>query len=152
RDYYNVAAQKIPHYGFPISSPLNWRLPTYAWLLSRFPPAAIQPALGLLSIIALVLAFKANLRTSGIGYAALTTLLLFGVVRWSIDGHAYLAQEPWAATLIIVSLSVYTLGGREKVGRRGPSPTSASSGSSIGDSGQRGPRWPTFCPASWRIL
>jgi hypothetical protein len=120
RDYYNIAAQKIPHYGFPISSPLNWRLPTYAWLLSRLPPALIQPTLVLLSIIALMLAFAAQLRTDGIGYAALTTFLLFGVVRWSIDGHAYLAQEPWAATLIIISLSAYALGGRESgIGGRG---------------------------------
>lgn len=112
-NYYTVAAQKIPHYGFPISSPLNWRLPTYAWLLSRLPPVCIQPVLVALSVIALALAFGARLRTSGIGYAALTAFLLFGVVRWSIDGHAYLAQEPWAATLIIISLSAYSLGGLE---------------------------------------
>src|SRR5262249_41745564 len=35
RGYYAVAREKIPQYGFPISSPLNWRLPTYAWLFSR---------------------------------------------------------------------------------------------------------------------
>jgi len=125
-NYYQVAAQRIPRYGFPTSSPLNWRLPTYAWLLSRLPPALIQPTLVLLSIIALMLAFAARMRTNGIGYAALTIFLLFGVVRWSIDGHAYLAQEPWAATLIIISLSAHALGRREKVGRRGPSPTCAS--------------------------
>src|SRR5437762_2724997 len=31
QDYYTVAREKIPEYGFPVSSPLNWRLPTYAW-------------------------------------------------------------------------------------------------------------------------
>src|SRR6476659_1299044 len=81
RDYYEVARETIPAYGFPIASPLNWRLPTYAWVLSRLPgPASIQAALVLLSIAALGLAFAAQSRTSGVGHAALTTFLLFGVV------------------------------------------------------------------------
>src|SRR5262249_42483652 len=96
KNYYDVARQKIPHSGFPISSPLNWRLPTYAWILSRLPgPAWIQALLVLLSVVGLALSFAAQRRTSGVGYAALTTLFLFGVVRWAIDGYAYLAQEPW---------------------------------------------------------
>ena len=37
RNYYEVAREKIPQFGFPTSSPLNWRLPTYAWLLSWLP-------------------------------------------------------------------------------------------------------------------
>src|SRR6476646_10491150 len=36
-EYYAAAREAIPSYGFPIASPLNWRLPTYAWLLSRLP-------------------------------------------------------------------------------------------------------------------
>jgi hypothetical protein len=100
RDYYAVAGEKIPHYGFPIGSPLNWRLPTYAWVFSWLPgPAWIQAALVALSFVALGLAFVAQSRAAGVGYAALTIFLLFGVVRWAIDGQAYLAQEPWAATL-----------------------------------------------------
>jgi hypothetical protein len=125
RNYYEIARQQIPHYGFPIASPLNWRLPTYAWLLSRLPGQPwIQATLVALSIMALWLAYVAQSKTSGVGYAAVTTLLLFGVVRWAIDGQAYLAQEPWAATLIIISLSAHALGG-ERVGnalgnQRGP--------------------------------
>lgn len=110
KNYYAVARQRIPHYGFPIASPLNWRLPTYAWLFSWLPgPPWIQAALVLLSIAALGLAFTAQLRTISIGYAVLTTFLLFGVVRWAVDGHAYLAQETWAATLIILSLSAHAM-------------------------------------------
>jgi hypothetical protein len=112
-NYYDAARQRIPQYDFPIASPLNWRLPTYAWLFALLPETAwIQVALVALSIAALTLAFAAHRQTSGIGYAALTTLLLVGVVRWSLDGQAYLAQEPWAATLIVLSLAAHALGAR----------------------------------------
>src|SRR4029453_9358256 len=37
RDYYDAAHERIPQFGFPIRSPLNWRLPTYAWLLAVLP-------------------------------------------------------------------------------------------------------------------
>src|SRR5205823_8432499 len=84
------------------------------------PAAWIQPVLVALSIIALALAFAARLRTSGVGYAALTAFLLFGVVHWAIDGQAYLAQEPWAATLIVISLSAHALGDRESFAGLGP--------------------------------
>ena len=110
RDYYDSARERIPQYGFPIASPLNWRLPTYAWLLSRLPCNGwIQLALIGLSIAALGLAFVGQCRSHGVGLAAVTTFFLFGVVRWAVDGHAYLAQEPWAATLILLSLGAYSL-------------------------------------------
>src|SRR5438874_639214 len=65
RDYYAVAGENIPHYGFPIGSPLNWRLPTYAWLFSWLPgPAWIQAALVALSVVALGLAFVAQSRAA----------------------------------------------------------------------------------------
>lgn len=115
-DYYAVAREKIPAHGFPISSPLNWRLPTYAWLFALLPgPRWIQAALVLLSLAALATAFTAQLRTSGVAVAIATTLLLVGVVRWALDGEAYLAQEPWAATLIVLSLGTHALGGKWRI-------------------------------------
>ena len=42
---------------------------------------------------------------SSIGEAGLTTFLLFGVVRWTFDGEAYLAQEVWAGALLVISVS-----------------------------------------------
>ncbi len=110
RNYYDVAGEKIPSYGFPVASPLNWRLPTYAWTLSCLRCGGqIQLLLIGLSILALALAFAAQCRTSSVGFAALTTFLLFGVVRWAIDGYAYLAQEPWAAALMLISLASSSL-------------------------------------------
>src|SRR5262245_39202855 len=55
-NYYGVAREKIPEYGFPIGSPLNWRLPTYAWLFSRLPGEFwIRLLLVVLSVVALAL-------------------------------------------------------------------------------------------------
>ena len=115
RNYYEVAGEKIPAYGFPVASPLNWRLPTYAWVLSCLQCGGqIQLLLIGLSILALALSFAAHCRTSSVGIAAMTTFLLFGVVRWAIDGYAYLAQEPWAATLILISLAAGSLANSAK--------------------------------------
>jgi hypothetical protein len=116
RGYYSVAREQIPAHGFPIGSPLNWRLPTYAWLFALLPgPIWIQALLVMLSAVALWLAFRAQMQASGLGYAVGTTLLLVGVVRWALDGDAYFAQEPWAATLIAISLSAHALGGRWRI-------------------------------------
>src|SRR5262245_3194794 len=120
RDYYDAAHEHIPQYGFPIGSPLNWRLPTYAWLLSCLPCAGlIQLTLIGLSLAALGLAFIAQSRTTGLGYAAISAFFLFGVVRWAFDGHAYLAQEPWSATLILLSLSAQALSAKHVAWRGG---------------------------------
>jgi uncharacterized membrane protein len=112
-NYYDIAANKLPQFGFPITSPLNWRLPTYAWAFALLPTTeSARLPLAVLSISGLALAFVANTSSSSLGYAALTTLLLFGVVCWTFDGDAYLAQEPWTATLILISLSAHALGDR----------------------------------------
>ena len=111
RGYYAVAGEKIPQYGFPIASPLNWRLPTYAWLLSRLPNKCwIQAVLLLLAIAGMYLTFVATSRRWGVPVAGLTTFLLFGVIRWTFDGHAYLAQEVWAAVLLVISLAAMAMG------------------------------------------
>ncbi|MEX2173742.1 MAG: hypothetical protein WD872_05225 [Pirellulaceae bacterium] len=111
RDYYDSAEEHIPRFGFPIGSPLNWRLPTYAWLLSCLPNKCwIQAVLLLLGIASLGLAFAAERIRHGSGPAALTTLLLLGVFRWALDGEAYLAQEVWAGILLVISVSAHALG------------------------------------------
>jgi hypothetical protein len=118
-NYYDAAREALPRYGFPIASPLNWRLPTYAWLLSRLPNKCwIQAVLLVLAVGGMWLAFIAESRRSSVGQAAITTFLLFGVIRWTFDGEAYLAQEVWAAVLILVSLAAHGLGNRESGGNR----------------------------------
>jgi hypothetical protein len=112
-DYYAVAAEAIPSHGFPTSSPLNWRLPTYAWLLSRLPCAGwIQLTLMGLSLIALAATFASRVKGDGALCAGVTTLLMIGVLRWSADGYACVAQEPWAATFMVLALAAYGAGER----------------------------------------
>ena len=107
-NYYAAAGEAIPSYGFPTSSPLNWRLPTYAWLLSCLRCAGwIQLTLIGLSILALTMTFAARWRQDGILCAGVTTLVMIGVVRWAADGYACVAQEPWAATLLVISLAAH---------------------------------------------
>jgi hypothetical protein len=111
RGYYDAAHEHIPRFGFPISSPLNWRLPTYAWLFSLLPGKCwIQGVLLLLGIVGLVLTFAAERATSDVIPAAFTTLVMFGVFRWVLDGDAYLAQEVWAGVLIMISVAALRLG------------------------------------------
>jgi hypothetical protein len=112
RDYYEAARELLPRYGFPISSPLNWRLPTYAWLFSLAPSLPwVQVALVALSAIALAVAGLSQWRA---GKSVLATfalvVMLIGVVSWAIDGKAYVAQEPWVATLILLSVSTFGMG------------------------------------------
>ncbi len=129
RGYYEAAAERIPQFGFPTASPLNWRLPTYAWILSRLPTEAwIQGVLLAIGAAGLILTFRVEWlnRSSAPDTACgakcrvgarlagplLATLLMFGVVRWGLDGPAYLAQEVWAGTLIVLSLAAHALGSR----------------------------------------
>jgi hypothetical protein len=66
------------------------------------------------------LTFVATCRRTGVGPAALTTFLMFGVLRWTLDGYAYLAQEVWAAALIVTSLAAASLAsGRDGEGKSG---------------------------------
>jgi hypothetical protein len=111
RDYYDAAHEKIQQFGFPISSPFNWRLPTYAWLFSLLPSKCwIQAVLLLLGAFGLLLTFAAERATSSIAHAAVATFFMFGVFRWVLDGDAYLAQEVWAGVLIMISVAALRLG------------------------------------------
>ncbi len=111
RDYYDAAHEHIAAFGFPISSPLNWRLPTYAWLLSLLPGKCwIQGMLLLLGSAGLMLTFAAERATRDTFPAAFATLVMFGVFKWVLDGDAYLAQEVWAGVLIMISVAALRLG------------------------------------------
>jgi hypothetical protein len=106
RDYYDAAHERIQQFGFPISSPFNWRLPTYAWLFSLLPNKCwIQAVLLLLGAAGLVLTFAAERSTSNVAQAAVATFFMFGIFRWVLDGDAYLAQEVWAGVLIMISVA-----------------------------------------------
>lgn len=113
RDYYEVARVRIAAYGFPINSPLNWRLPTTAWLLAMLPSLAWgQALLAGLSLAVLALALYTRTTEGAAASGWLLVGLWAGILRWALDGYAFLAQEPWAATLIAGSLAASEAGQR----------------------------------------
>lgn len=104
-NYYTAVKPQLLKHGFPIRSMFNWRLPTYAWFFSLLPgPWAIQGLLVLLAAAGLVLHFQAELTVQGLAAALISSFLLIGVVKWSVDGLAFYTQELWAAVLILISL------------------------------------------------
>lgn len=113
-DYYAAAGELLPKYGFPVSSPFNWRLPTSAWLFAKVPHNEwMQFLLIILSLLAWLWSGWVKWRTSGSVFATVALLfLLVGVLSWSMDGKAYLAQEPWTATLLLCSVAAQNSGGR----------------------------------------
>lgn len=107
-NYYTAAAREIPKHGFPVRSTLNFRLPTYAWLFSLFPSEqAIQVLLLLLGLVGIVLTLRDVAESQGPLPAMIAAALQAGALRWGIDGHAYYAQELWAASFIIIALATY---------------------------------------------
>jgi len=103
-NYYTAAKPQLIKHGFPVRSTFNWRLPTYAWLFSLLPgPWAIQGLLVLLAAAGLTLHFHADQTALDLTAAAVSSFLLIGVVKWSVDGLAFYTQELWAAMLILIS-------------------------------------------------
>jgi hypothetical protein len=110
-NYYDVANRELRYWGFSVGSVFNWRLPTYAYLLALLPGEDwIQGVLVLIGVAGLCLAFVAECKDIGLLGAGGTALLLVGVVHWSVDSPAYLAQEVWAGLLILVSVAAYGMG------------------------------------------
>lgn len=114
--YYAAVKPELLKHGFPVRSTFNWRLPTYAWLFALLPgPWAIQGLLVILAVIGLVLHFQVELNNRGFAAAAISSFLLIGVVKWSVDGLAFYTQELWAAVLMLISIGSF---GRKEIGWR----------------------------------
>lgn len=104
-NYYVAAKPELIKHGFPVRSTFNWRLPTYAWLFALLPgPWAIQGLLVLLAAVGLALYFQAEVTTQGLFAAIVSSFLMLGVVKWSVDGLAFYTQEMWASVFILISL------------------------------------------------
>lgn len=110
KNYYTELKPRLLHYGFPVGSTFNWRLPTYAyffaWLGSE---ARIQTTLLIVYGGSLLLLFAAMVQRSESrleGWlVALLVILQFGLFTWCIDGLTYYTQEIWAAACITASIA-----------------------------------------------
>jgi hypothetical protein len=123
-DYYDAAYAEHSGHGFPVASMFNWRLPTFTWVIGALPdPYWAQVLLGLLSLVALVLACLVQRRELGLAGAGLTLVLLYGLFVFAtgpvpepVLGHemgavdAVFSPEMWAAVLLAVSVGALGVG------------------------------------------
>lgn len=113
--YHEAARIRIPRYGFPLRSPLNWRLPTTTWLLASLPSLTWgRVLLAGLSLGVLLLAWHGEMYHGRVVEAGWLVGLWAGVLGWALDEYAFLAQEPWAATFLAGALACHQLGERNE--------------------------------------
>ena len=119
-DYYTAAGIELraprgpqgAHY--PTRSVFNWRLPTLAWVLARWPEG-VTPAciFGLVAVMATVCFFVA-LRREGSGAIAVSgSAVLFSGLLWGWTGlapEALYVHETWTGLLIALAIAARARG------------------------------------------
>lgn len=111
-NYYDAARDLLPQWHFPIGSPFNWRLPTYAYLLAALPgPSWIRATVAVIGWVGLVLCLFPEIVAGQWLTAIATAFLLLGVVAWPLaPGDAYLAPEVWVGMLLVLSVGALGCG------------------------------------------
>ena len=111
--YYDVAADELPKRGYPTSSILNWRLPTYVWFFGLLPSIRVgQAVLIAFTIWTLFASVRLAAREAGTLPAMALFVWLVGAFIWCGDGTSFLTQEVWAGALIQMSVVSLALGFR----------------------------------------
>lgn len=107
-DYYAVVDSELRRLHYVPHSMFNWRTPTYAWLLARFPqPGWGRPLLGVFMAATVVLGFRAVNREGGPHRAKLCVVfLLIGPFAWCLFDPILFA-ELWSGTLLALSVAAY---------------------------------------------
>lgn len=99
--YYDAAGSELRGRGYGLRSPLNWRMPTLAYLAAT--PIA-KPLLIVVAAVAVALGLRFAKEEGGIGLAAAAALVLPSVLLPTVLGDTYLMPELWAGTLILLSI------------------------------------------------
>lgn len=105
-NYYDAAGRLLPECGFPTASVFNWRLPTTAWITAALPSNSwARWGLIALALVACERLIRREEDEFGGRRSWLLAAWLFGVVSWLWDGEAYLAQEVWAAVILLAAVA-----------------------------------------------
>ena len=106
--YYDAAAVELRAGRYPMSSPFNWRLPTSAWLLARFPSPLFASALLVMLGGAVVSLLRRWLNASEWRrhVPAATAIAIVTLASAFVGDFVYL-QESWAGFLIALSVCLF---------------------------------------------
>ncbi len=100
-------------YQYPVRSILNYRTPLHAWLLGHLPGLSWgQALLMVLSLFVSLLVYSLIINRAGVLAAVVAVLLMQGAFAYVFVDDLYLYTEPWAGTLITLSVCAYQRGWR----------------------------------------
>ena len=108
-NYYAAANAELRNGGYALRPFFNWRLPTTAWLLSRFPDDVFgQRLFQLLTLVTFSLWIWAFWRdTRSKLKMVVGSLLLLGALILAIVSNIIYFHESWSALAITASLALY---------------------------------------------
>jgi hypothetical protein len=111
--YYEALHQALLDGGYGTLSPLNWRTPLFLSFLALFPTLeSAQVFLGLVTVVAWLIAVAFVYRRSGVGLAVWAGIVLALSLVSIIAYRAELSFELCCGTLILISVAAYGLGWR----------------------------------------
>jgi hypothetical protein len=109
--YYDVVGSELRARGYPVRPILNFRQPTYAWLLSRFPdPRWANVLMASVAAVVVGLSFLWMRNDRGpVRRRVAVGLVAIAMTSCLIPEYA-LMQESWAALFIVLSLCCHAVG------------------------------------------
>jgi len=108
--YYDVVGSELRRRNYPVRPALNWRQPTYAWLLSRLPsPLVGNVLLGLVAFAILLVMRRWIGRSDLRGRVGIATALMIVSTASALVTNIVFMQESWAGFFIALSVCLFAL-------------------------------------------
>lgn len=105
--YYDAVGDELRARNYPVRPSLNWRPPTYAWLLASLPSPLVASALLVLVGAAVVWLAGPWVAASGIASRVVATALMTVTMAGGFVGDYVFLQEAWAGALIVLSSCLF---------------------------------------------
>lgn len=108
--YYTAVGTELRARQYPLKPALNWRQPTYAWLLAGLPSVHVGRAmLVAIGLAVVLLARRWWARSSRGGRATATTAVMAVTMAGCFVWNFVFLQESWAGFFIALSVCLYAL-------------------------------------------